>query len=57
MRNQKAHHEQQTFNPWLEKYAEEDEGPPVPDLMQQSPHGRILREAAVIYQVDPEFPF
>jgi len=54
---QKAHHEQQTINAWLEKYAEEDEGPPMPDLMQQPIHGRILREAAVLYQVEHTFPF
>lgn len=57
VRNQKAHHEQQTANPWLEKYAEEDEGPPMPVLMQQPIHGRILREEPVLYQVAPDFPF
>ena len=57
VRNQKAHHEQQTVNAWLERYAEEDEGPPMPELMKPFMPGRTLREEAIHYQVNTEFPF
>ncbi len=55
--NQKAHHQQQTANAWLERYADEDEGPPLPALMQQLTPGQILREELVGYDINTDFPF
>lgn len=55
--NQKVHHEQQTAHPWLEKYTEEDEGPPIPDLMIQSTPALRLREEPMTYEVNIDYPF
>ncbi len=54
--NQKQHHEQQTANAWLERYAEFDEGP---DDIGLSPGlvPPVLREQHLVYDVCGEPPF
>jgi hypothetical protein len=54
---QKEHHQQQTTNTWLEKYAEEDEGPPDPGPPPTLIHRHLLREERVLYSVESPFPF
>ena len=54
---QKEHHQQQTTNPWLERYTDEDDGPPDPGLTAIRNQGRVLREEPLIYRVEAELPF
>lgn len=54
---QKEHHQRQTTNTWLERYAEEDEGPAAPGLPPTLIHGHVLREERVLYSVESPFPF
>ena len=57
--NQKIHHQQQTTNSWLERYENEDEGPP--DTGWPSPQiarGVLLvKETRAEYLVTDSFPF
>lgn len=54
---QKEHHQQSTTNSWLEKYAEEDDGPEgyAPTPTQSA--GSVLRESGPIYRAESELPF
>jgi putative transposase len=54
VRDQKAHHTQQTANAWLERYTELDEGPPDMGLaVKEIPY--VLREDEPVYDVDIPF--
>lgn len=54
--NQKKHHEQQTMNAWLERYAEFDEGPDDVGIMP-GPVPLVLHEQSVVYDAWGEPPF
>ena len=56
VRNQKAHHAQQTANAWLERYAEFDEGPLDAGLTLE-PVPAAMREEPAIYDVWGDPPF
>ncbi len=52
--NQKAHHQQQTTNHWLERYNDEDEGPLDVGLSMPT----IAQAAVLVKEPDPEYqPF
>lgn len=55
VRNQKAHHQQQTVNAWLERYTDLDEGPPDPGIRPDSVP--TLREERAPYEILGESPF
>lgn len=56
VKNQKAHHQEQTFNGWLEGYAEFDEGPD--DIgLTPGPVPSVLAEERANYEVWGEPPF
>jgi putative transposase len=54
--NQKQHHEQQTTNAWLERFAEFDEGPDDTGLIV-GPVPSVVREETAPYDFLGEFPF
>jgi len=53
---QKEHHNRQTANPWLERYAESDEGPVRPGLAGVE-QVKAVREEEVTYGALGELPF
>ena len=53
---QKAHHQQQTTNYWLEHMNVEDEGPEDPGITPNTIPHRI-REPKATYETDDPFPF
>jgi REP element-mobilizing transposase RayT len=54
--NQKSHHQQQTTNTWLERYADFDEGPDDTGLNSEFVP-TVIREEPVGYEIWDEFPF
>jgi putative transposase len=53
VRNQKQHHAENTINAWLERWAEEDEGPGSPS----EGSSRVMREKESVYGPVEESPF
>jgi hypothetical protein len=54
--NQKSHHEQQNTNSWLERFTDDEEGPPEGGLAGQASPGTVNEEKGV-YSAQGEPPF
>lgn len=55
VKNQKNHHSAQSTNAWIERYAEEDEGPAAFDA--RADEAKFIRDERASYDILGEFPF